>query len=66
MAKEAIYELSVSYESSVCPITTMEIIPLTAALPVMGVAIWCVWAAQKERCVRLWFQGDLSSVNPYW
>ncbi len=32
-------------ELSVCPVTTKEVVPLSAALSVLGVALWCVWAA---------------------
>ncbi len=38
-------ELPVCPEMSVCPVTTTEVVPLSAVLPVLGVAIWCVWAA---------------------
>ncbi len=39
------YEQSVYPELSTCPAATMEVIPLSAELPVLGIAIWCVWAA---------------------
>ncbi|KAI2651798.1 Homeobox protein dsc-1 [Labeo rohita] len=39
------YELSVCRELSVCPVVTMEIVPLSALLPVLGFTICCVWAA---------------------
>lgn len=50
MAKEAIYELPAFPELSACiglpvyPVMNMEVIPLSEALPLMGVAILCVWA----------------------
>ncbi|KAL0154755.1 hypothetical protein M9458_049018, partial [Cirrhinus mrigala] len=41
---------SVDYASvcpnlSACITTTMEVVPLLLVLPVLGVALWCVWAA---------------------
>ncbi len=44
-AMKAICELSVRPELSTYPETTTEIVSLSLALPVLGVALWCVWAA---------------------
>ncbi len=38
-------EISVCHELSACPEATMEVIPLWLELPVMGMALGCVWAA---------------------
>ncbi|KAL0164042.1 hypothetical protein M9458_039795, partial [Cirrhinus mrigala] len=38
-------ELSVCPGLSACPEMTREVIPLSAALPVLGIAVWCVWVA---------------------
>ncbi len=38
------FELLVCPDLSVCPVMTKEDVPLSAALPVMGVVIWCVAA----------------------
>lgn len=42
---EVCVEQSVHHELSVRPVMTTEVIPLSAMLPVLGVAIWYVWAA---------------------
>ncbi len=38
-------ELSVCPELFACPEMTTEVVPLSATLPVLGVAMWCVWVA---------------------
>ncbi len=38
-------EISVCPELSACPVTTMEVVSLSAVLLLLGVTIWCVWAA---------------------
>ncbi len=38
-------ELSICPQLSACPEATTEVVPLSLALPVLGVTIWCVWAA---------------------
>ncbi len=51
MITEVVFELSACPELSVCPelsacvTMTIEVVPLSLVLPVLGVALWCVWAA---------------------